>query len=96
MARIRRNCDPSESPVPHAGVRRRRFLTSGTLIAAFTGVSTVSGIATNKAYAAPGDKTPPAAYVPLAEKGVASGVATLGADAKVPSASWRWEAPSTP
>ncbi len=82
--------------MPHAGVRRRRFLTSGTLIAAFTGVSTVSGIATNKAYAAPGDKTPPAAYVPLAEKGVASGVATLGADAKVPSASWRWEAPSTP
>lgn len=81
VARIPKDCEPSESPTPHASVRRRRFLTSGTLIAAFTGVSTVSGVGTNRADAATGD-----AYVPVAEKGAPSGVATLDAASKIPSA----------
>jgi hypothetical protein len=38
---------------------------------------------TNSAHAAPGDKTSPNTYVPMAEKGSPSGVATLDAEAKI-------------
>lgn len=41
---------------------------------------------TTRAYAAPGDKPPTGTYVPLAEKGAASGVATLDASSKIPTA----------
>jgi hypothetical protein len=41
---------------------------------------------TSRANAATGDQPPTDAYIPLVEKGVASGVATLDADSKIPSA----------
>jgi hypothetical protein len=60
-------------------MKRRRLLALGTLVTAFTGASTLS------AQAAPGDKTQPnSSYVPVAEKGAASGVATLDAASKIP------------
>jgi hypothetical protein len=83
---MRGDSEPAAVPALRGEVRRRRLLTSGSLIAAFTGVSTVSGIDTSGAYAATDDQSLRGAYVPLAEKGVASGVATLDADSKLPSA----------
>lgn len=63
------------------GVNRRWLLRFGTLISAFTGATAVS---TMSAQAAPGDKNPPNTYVPIAEKGAASGVATLDVASKIP------------
>lgn len=80
MAKIHDDRDPAVSPPRDVGVRRRRLLTSGTLIAAITGVSTVSGMESDRAYAATVDE-----FIPLAEKGMASGVATLDADARIPA-----------
>lgn len=62
-------------------LRRRQLFSLGTLITAFTGVSAMSA---QSAAAAPGDKNPPGSYVPLAEKGAASGVATLDLESKIP------------
>lgn len=63
-------------------MKRRGLLKLGTLVTALTGASTMSAIAAN---AAPGDKPTPNTYVPTAEKGAASGVATLDVGAKIPS-----------
>lgn len=63
-----------------ARVHRRGFLSVGTLVAAF------SALGAGSAQAGPGDKTPPGSYVPIAEKGVASGVATLDTESKIPPA----------
>jgi hypothetical protein len=68
----------AEAPDPP----RRRLLRFGTLIAAVTGASAVSAVA---AHAAPGDKVQPNAYVPMAEKGAPSGVATLDSMSKLPA-----------
>ena len=68
-----------------AGVKRRGLLRLGTLITAFTGASTVAALAAEPAKAAPG-KPPAGDYVPLAEKGAASGVATLDVGSKIPAA----------
>lgn len=57
-----------------SGVQRRRLLHFGTLVAAFTGASAVSAHGAE----------PPADYIPVAEKGVASGVATLDGASKLP------------
>lgn len=69
-----------------AGVERRSLFRFGTLLAAITGASAVSAVGTNSAHAAPGDKNSPINYVPVAEKGAASGVATLDIESKVPAA----------
>lgn len=68
------------------GVKRRGLLRIGTLVTAFTGASAISAIGASTAHGAPGDKNPPNTYVPIAEKGAASGVAALDVDAKVPAA----------
>jgi len=68
-----------------AGVKRRGLLRLGTLVTAITGISAISALGANSANAAPGDKNPPTtSYIPTAEKGTASGVATLGTDLKIP------------
>lgn len=67
-----------------AGVQRRRLLRFGTLVTAFTGASAISAFGVKDAQAAPADKNPPANYIPIAEKGVAAGVATLDAASKIP------------
>ena len=69
-----------------SGVKRRGLLRIGTLIAALSGASAISTLGAKSAHAGPGDKNPATAYVPTAEKGAASGVATLGTDSKVPHA----------
>lgn len=64
---------------PESGsVQRRRLLRFGALVAAFTGASAVS------AQAAPEEISPLADYIPVTEKGVASGVATLDGVSKIP------------
>lgn len=68
--------DTAAQPEP-AGVQRRRLIRFGALVAAFTGASAVS------AQAAPED-SPPADYIPVTEKGVAAGVATLDSASKIP------------
>lgn len=73
-----------ESPETDVGVKRRGLLRFGTLITAFTGASAISALGVNSAQAGPGDKSPPTSYVPTAEKGVASGVATLDIASKIP------------
>lgn len=65
------------------GVKRRGFFRYGSLITAVTGASAVSAMAAGSAAAAPGDKTSPNTYVPVAEKGSPSGVATLDDTAKL-------------
>jgi hypothetical protein len=50
---------------------------------ALTGASAMSAINANSAQAGPGDKTAPATYVPISEKGAPSGVATLDAASKI-------------
>lgn len=67
-----------------AGVRRRGLLRFGTLIAALTGASAISTLGAERAQSAPGDKNPPANYIPVSEKGVASGVPTLDSGSKIP------------
>lgn len=69
-----------------AEVERRGLLRFGTLLGAFTGTSALSAFGADAAKAAPGDKTPPGNYVPIAEKGAASGVATLDIGSKIPVA----------
>ena len=66
-------------------VERRGLFRFGTLVAAFTGASAISAIGANSAQAAPGDKNSPNNYVPVAEKGAASGVATLDIESKIPA-----------
>lgn len=83
------NTRPKEGQPPPevtTGVRRRQLLNVGTLLTAFTGVSAMSALGVNGAAAAPGDKNQPGAYVPLTEKGAASGVATLDPESKIPLA----------
>lgn len=65
------------------GLKRRRLLAAGTLVTALTGISTLSSYDLKSANAAPEDNN---AYVPLAEKGGALGVATLDAASKIPPA----------
>lgn len=71
-------------PVTGVGLRRRGLLRFGTLITALTGASAISALGTNGAHAATAEN-PPTDYVPIAQKGAASGVATLDLDAKIPS-----------
>lgn len=81
MARdIRKNEQCSSEP--DAGVKRRGLLRFGTMITAFTGASAISALSADSAQAGPGDRT----YVPIAEKGAPSGVATLDVQSKIPSA----------
>lgn len=61
---------------------RRRLLKYGTLA---TSISALSTIGLNSADAAPPPDRQPA-YIPIAEKGAASGVATLDSDRKIPLA----------
>jgi hypothetical protein len=53
---------------------------------AFTGASAISALGADRAHAGPGEKNPPMNYVPIAEKGAASGVATLDLESKIPTA----------
>lgn len=62
-------------------LQRRGLLRFGTLVTALTGASALGAAG---AQAGPGDKNPPNAYVPTAEKGAASGVATLDTASKIP------------
>lgn len=71
-------------PEAGASIKRRGLLRFGTLVTAFTGASAISALGAKSAEAAPGDKNPPNTYVPIAEKGVASGVATLDEGSKIP------------
>lgn len=66
-------------------LKRRGVLRFGTLFTAFTGAAAISSLRLDDARAAPGDKNPPNAYVPTAEKGAASGVATLDTAARIPA-----------
>lgn len=68
-----------------ARVNRRRILKFGTLVTALTGASAVSAIGATHAEGAP-LQTSPSTFVPVAEKGVASGVATLDTDSRIPLA----------
>lgn len=82
VIRIRRKNDIE--PVKNdPGVKRRELLRFATLLSAVTGTSAMGA---SIAEAAPGDKTTPNTYVPLAEKGSPSGVASLDANAKIPAA----------
>ncbi|MCO4276552.1 right-handed parallel beta-helix repeat-containing protein [Pseudarthrobacter sp. HLT3-5] len=74
---------PREIP---AVLRRRQLLNLGTLLTALTGASAISALGANGAAAAPGNTTLPNLYVPLTEKGTASGVATLDLESKIPLA----------
>lgn len=71
---------------PTSPVKRRGILRFGTLLTALTGSSAMSVTFPTEASAVPGDKNQPTSYVPLAEKGAASGVATLDTTAKIPTA----------
>lgn len=71
-------------PEEATGIRRRGLLRFGTLVTAFTGASAISALGANSVQAAPGDKNPPMDYVPTAEKGAPSGVATLDVESKIP------------
>lgn len=62
-------------------LKRRGLFKLGTLVTALTGASVMSA-ATAQAAPPPADKN---TYVPLAEKGAASGVATLDSAARIPS-----------
>jgi peptidoglycan/xylan/chitin deacetylase (PgdA/CDA1 family) len=65
-----------------AVVKRRRLLALGTLA---TSISAVTTLGAGAAHAASGDVTQPTAYVPVTEKGMPTGVATLDDNAKIPS-----------
>lgn len=73
-------------PQVAAEVKRRKLLRLGTLVAAFTGSSTISQGCATSAQAGPADKTPSTAYIPTSEKGTPLGVATLDKEAKIPPA----------
>lgn len=73
----------SAGPVTPAGVQRRGLLRFGTLLTAFTGASAVAAFGAEAANAA--TKPGPGDYVPVAEKGAASGVATLDVASKIPA-----------
>lgn len=83
MANVSGKFEPPASETP-AGLKRRGLLRFGTLVTALSGASAISALRASGAHAAAGDKTPPNAYVPLAEKGTASGVATLDTESKIP------------
>lgn len=68
----------------HSTIKRRGLLQFGTLATAVSTITAVSTVTATTAHAAPSDKNQPNAYVPVAEKGAASGVATLGLDSKIP------------
>lgn len=85
MARETGNGDHA-TPRSDTGVKRRKLLRFGTVITAFTGASAISAISAGSAEAGPGDKNPPTAYVPMAEKGAPLGVAPLDMESKIPSA----------
>lgn len=76
----------AELAAPRQGVnvRRRELLRLGTLLTALSGATALSAVGATDAQAAPGEKNPSNTYVPLAEKGAASGVATLDSGAKIP------------
>lgn len=82
MARKIANKDQAASQ-SDTGVKRRGLLRFGTLVTAITGASAISAIGANSAQAAPIDKTSPNTYVPIAEKGAPSGVASLDVNAKI-------------
>ncbi|WP_147294377.1 hypothetical protein [Arthrobacter sp. RT-1] len=83
MASTKESTNQPTPPKSSDGVQRRRLLKSGTLVAALTGISTLSAVETDVAHAA--DNTNPlAGYIPTAEKGAASGVATLDPNSKIP------------
>lgn len=64
---------------------RRRVLTAGTLASVFTSLAIGSSfLSPGTASGAPGDKNSATTFVPTAEKGAASGVATLDTSAKIP------------
>lgn len=69
----------SDSPM-----KRRRLLQIGTTVSALAGTSAILTVGSEGAFAAPSDKTPSGGtYVPVAEKGSPSGVATLDGNAKI-------------
>lgn len=72
------------TPVLRSPFRRRDLFRIGTLITAFTGTSAISALGATTAHAAAEGRTLEAKYVPVAEKGTASGVATLDVGCKVP------------
>lgn len=65
---------------PKKGIKRRGLLRIGTVVTAFTGASVMSSLTSTPANAAPGT------YIPTAEKGRSSGVATLDTESKIPMA----------
>lgn len=65
------------------GPQRRGILRLGTLVTALTGASALSAAG---AKAAPSETNPSKTYVPVSEKGAASGVATLDTGSKIPPA----------
>lgn len=77
--------DETTEPTTIIGeLKRRGIIKFGTLAAALTGASTLSGLVAGSAHAAPGtDKNPSASYIPSAEKGAASGVATLDSGSRL-------------
>lgn len=91
---LRANADRAEKPISSGhidesesrAIRRRGLLRVGALVTAATGASTYASLnlGVGPTLAAPGDKNPGMSYVPTAEKGAASGVATLDNAAKIP------------
>lgn len=69
----------------NAPIERRGLLRFGSILTAFSGASAISAFGASSAQAGPGDKNPPMDYVPVAEKGAASGVATLDVESKLPT-----------
>lgn len=64
-------------------VKRRGLLRFGTLVTALTGASAISAVSATSTQAAPDDAFPTNTYVPVAEKGSPSGVASLDVNAKI-------------
>lgn len=67
-----------------AGIERRGLLRLGTLVTALSGASAITAVSAQGASAAADDRNQ-TTYVPTAEKGAASGVATLDPGAKIPA-----------
>lgn len=65
-------------------MHRRSLLRNGALVTALTGGAALSALGASAANATPDNKNPTTSYVPTAEKGAPSGVATLGADSRIP------------
>lgn len=80
------NRETSVSGDKASDLKRRAILRLSTIASAVSGASLISVSSSSNANAAPGDKNPSSNYVPLAEKGVASGVATLDPQAQIPQA----------